>query len=261
MTPPQASTPPTGNLVEIFSGIQGEGPHAGRRQIFLRLAGCNLSCEYCDQPEARTVPPTCLIEETPGRRDFRREPNPVEIGDAVRAILRLHTPRRLHHAVAVTGGEPLLQAGFLATLLPLLRRKRLQILIETNGTRPTALRALLPCVNIVSIDIKLRSASSRRMPVARHREFLRVAARRGVFAYCKAVVCDQTTPAEVIRAARMIRAVRRSMPLILQPLTASRQAPHRPPRPDVLLQLQEAAAQILEDVRVIPQIHKFIDQH
>ena len=45
-----------GNVVEIFSGIQGEGIHVGRRQIFLRLAGCNLRCDYCDQPEARRIP-------------------------------------------------------------------------------------------------------------------------------------------------------------------------------------------------------------
>ncbi len=110
MNRPHTTAKETGNLVEIFSGIQGEGPYAGQRHIFVRLAECNLSCAYCDQLEARSVPETCLVEQSSGRRDFRPEPNPVAAEAAARAIGQLHTPRNLHQAVAVTGGEPLLQA-------------------------------------------------------------------------------------------------------------------------------------------------------
>ena len=46
---------PHGNVVEIFSGIQGEGStSAGGR--FPAAGRCNLACDYCDEPEARTVP-------------------------------------------------------------------------------------------------------------------------------------------------------------------------------------------------------------
>ncbi len=122
------------------------------------------------------------------------------------------------------------------------------------------MRALLPHVNIVSIDLKLRSATGTSMPAARHSRFLRLVTRRGLSAYCKAVVCSDTSPAEVVRAARLIRAVRRSVPLILQPVTQTGRAGPRPPAPDALLRLQEAAAEVLDEVRVMPQIHKFIGQ-
>ena len=37
-------------LLEVFSSLQGEGTHLGERQIFVRFGGCNLCCDYCDEP-------------------------------------------------------------------------------------------------------------------------------------------------------------------------------------------------------------------
>ena len=42
-------------IVEIFSSIQGEGLLVGRRQIFVRFAGCNLDCNYCDTEDSKSV--------------------------------------------------------------------------------------------------------------------------------------------------------------------------------------------------------------
>ena len=252
-------TPPTAPLVEIFSSIQGEGIHVGRRQIFLRLSGCNLSCPYCDQPEARTAPKTCLVEQTPGARNFIKLPNPVTAQKAADAVLALNRAVG-HHAVAVTGGEPLLQPEFLAALLPRLRRGKLRILLETNATRPHAMRALLPALDIVSIDIKLKSATGRRMLADQHRACLRMAVRARVEVYVKAVVTEKTTPREIAAAAKLIRRVKRAVPLILQPVTRTRKAGSRPPHPKTMLQLQAAAAHLLTDVRVIPQTHKITGQ-
>ena len=250
---------PSGALVEIYSAIQGEGPHVGRRQIFLRLAGCNLACPYCDQPEARITPAACAVERVPGSRRFTRLPNPVSPRAAVDAIRALHRSAR-HHAVAVTGGEPLLQPDFLAAILPPLHRGKLRILLETNATRPDALHALLPCLDIVSIDFKLRSTTDRRMPAARHIKCLRLAVRRRVEVYVKVVVTEKTTSREITAAARLVRSVKRSVPLILQPVTPIGKHGPRPPSLRAMLNLQERAACLLDDVRVIPQTHKLTGQ-
>jgi organic radical activating enzyme len=257
-----------GQIVEVFSGIQGEGIHVGRRQIFLRLAGCNLACDYCDQPEARICPEKALIELAAGSRKFIALRNPISAGQTARAILRLDHLRGLarrrrgfHHAVSVTGGEPLMQAGFLAALLPILRRGGLRVLLETNGTRPEEFRALRHLVNIVSMDFKLRSATGRPMPAKAHCEFLSQAVGSGRDVYVKAVVSSRTTGAEIARAARLIAAIRRAVPLILQPVTRrGRENTPAPPDPARLLELQAAAAKVLPDVRVIPQTHVIIGQ-
>ncbi|MDI6736859.1 MAG: 7-carboxy-7-deazaguanine synthase QueE [bacterium] len=104
------------NLVEIFSSIQGEGMLVGFRQIFIRFAGCNLRCSYCDTPAAMTVPETWLVPE------FDLElPNPVEL-DQVREVVDRFDPR-IHHSVSLTGGEPLLQVEALEELLPSLNQE------------------------------------------------------------------------------------------------------------------------------------------
>jgi len=252
-------SPCCGDLVEVFSGIQGEGLHVGERHIFLRLAGCNLGCAYCDQLEARTTPRRALIERTPGRRDFLRVPNPIPVDLAAEAVLRLARRPGLHRCLAVTGGEPLLQAQFLKTLLQAIKVVGLRILLETNGTRPDALGALLPYLDVISMDFKLRSSTGRPAPLMAHRRFLRAAA-RCFNLYVKAVVSSRTTQAEVARMCRIVREVAGDVPLVLQPVTPVRRG--RPRRPDAgqLLLLQEAALRFLTDVRVIPQAHRLMGQ-
>ena len=249
-----------GHVVEIFSGVQGEGLFVGRRQIFLRLAGCNLACDYCDQPEAREVPKYALIERIPGRRDFAEMSNPISAFEVAKAVLRLNRPNRLHHALAITGGEPLMHAEFLGNLLPGLRRSGLKILFETNGTLPDALRALLLQLDIVSMDLKLKSATGRPMPVRAHERFLRMAVRSSAQVYVKAVVVAGTGTREIGRAAGLIARVRKSVPLVLQPVSPVSGSRLRPPQPEELLSLQATAARFLDDVRVIPQTHKIMGQ-
>jgi organic radical activating enzyme len=258
MSPRERTGRAAGALVELFSGIQGEGPWIGRRQIFLRLAECNLDCAYCDQPEAREAPPFWLREKVPGARDFAATPNPVPPEQAAAAVLELDAPRGLHHAVSVTGGEPLLQSAFLKALLPPLRKAGLRVLIETNGTLAEGLRRLRGGADLVSMDIKLRSATGRPMPRKRHGAFLAEAARQGLDGYAKAVVTAETTPREVRAAARLIAASHPRWPLVLQPVTP--RAGKAPPAPEALLVLQARAAELHADVRAIPQVHGLMGQ-
>ena len=48
---------PLAQLNELFNSFQGEGLYVGQRQTFVRFAGCNLACQYCDSPQALGLTP------------------------------------------------------------------------------------------------------------------------------------------------------------------------------------------------------------
>lgn len=92
---------------EIFYSLQGEGEHTGKPAVFVRFAGCNLKCPFCD---------TDFTSYTEMSED--------EIVDAVRQY-----PSNI---VILTGGEPTLQLT--SSLLYKLCEAKRQVHIETNGT-------------------------------------------------------------------------------------------------------------------------------
>src|SRR5262249_19636187 len=140
----------TGFLSEIFVSFQGEGAHVGRQHLFIRLAGCNLRCSYCDTPDSLERTPNFTLH---GRNDpphIGRNPlSSSELADLVAPLIARHAPVE---AIALTGGEPLVQSEFLAEFLKV-GAFGLPVLLETNGMLPSRLRDVLPFVDIISMDI------------------------------------------------------------------------------------------------------------
>ncbi len=139
-------------LIEVFSSMQGEGVLIGCRQIFVRFAECNLSCDYCDTPFHGG--PTCQIEAEPGSGCFNSHDNPVSMAEITRLISHWqHVSNNVHHSIALTGGEPLLHADLLKHWLPEVV-SILPVFLETNGTLPAELEKVLPLLDWISMDIK-----------------------------------------------------------------------------------------------------------
>jgi len=98
-------------ISEIFYSIQGESTYSGLPCVFVRTAGCNLKCAYCDTKYAMERGKTMTIE----------------------AILESISHFHHTHLVEITGGEPLLQAD-IHELFDCLHTQGFHILLETNGS-------------------------------------------------------------------------------------------------------------------------------
>lgn len=118
---------------EIFASLQGEGPSAGKPVAFLRCSRCNLACVWCDTAYTWHFEGDSRPHRS-GKVWVRRE-NQITLDEAevARRIAALGQRR-----LVITGGEPLLQAGALATMLEHLPDMRVEI--ETNGTVDPAAR-------------------------------------------------------------------------------------------------------------------------
>ena len=130
-------------LAEHFISINGEGRCAGELALFLRFAGCNLRCDWCDTAWACGKDAPCELTGMPRLMNIAV--------DAVREGVR---------NVTLTGGEPLLQENIGALIHGLGRKLGLRVEIETNGAVP--LTPFLDCGGVFTMDYKLPSSKMER---------------------------------------------------------------------------------------------------
>jgi organic radical activating enzyme len=231
----------------VFASIQGEGLYCGQRQTFVRLAGCNLACGYCDTRAASDPNPNaCRIEMAAGTGGFRDLPNPIGTDDVLDACRALGAD-----VVSITGGEPLTQIVFLDALMLELKASDFIVHLETNGTLWQEMRRVIDCADVVAMDIKLPSATGQEAQWDSHAKFLKIAAASEVFV--KAIMCAETSEDEIRRCADLVAKISRRIPLVIQPVWD-----HAPVSGLHLMKLQGAALESLDDVRVIPQCHKVL---
>jgi 7-carboxy-7-deazaguanine synthase len=106
--------PATLKIFEIFPSVQGEGTRQGEPMVFVRLAGCDRRCSFCDTKYAWT-----------GGREY----SVAEVMERIRRVRRRYPARW----VCLTGGEPFMQD--IRLLVKRLKRDGCRVQVETNGTR------------------------------------------------------------------------------------------------------------------------------
>jgi len=115
----------------MFVSVQGESTWAGVPCFFIRLAGCNLNCSYCDSRFANKYWQCLKVSEI--------------------LTQYLHSGVKL---CEITGGEPLLQENVTFLAMQLLR-KNATVLVETNGSKDIS---VLPSGVIRIVDVKCPSS-------------------------------------------------------------------------------------------------------
>ena len=130
-------------VVETFTSLQGESTFAGVPCFFIRLAGCNLRCSYCDTVYAQGSGQPLSIEQL------------LEITELEKLRWNGHSLNGdILPIVEVTGGEPMIQAET-PLLLKRLCEEGYTVLLETNGS--LALDKVDPRVRKI-VDVKVPSS-------------------------------------------------------------------------------------------------------
>lgn len=101
-------------VVEKFISINGEGKRSGELAIFIRFAGCNLNCSYCDTTWANE----------------KNAPYELMSSEDIYNYIKSTKVKN----ITLTGGEPLLQEGIFELLELLTSDDNLRVEIETNGS-------------------------------------------------------------------------------------------------------------------------------
>ncbi len=221
-------------ISEVFFSVQGEGLYVGRKEIFVRFSGCNLNCVFCDTNHKKGKFYT--VKELTQKINCHND----TFGSGAKWL-------------TLTGGEPLLWADFLEELLPFLNKKY-KICLETNGTLPDRFKKIKNWVDLVALDFKLPSSTEEKSFWKEHQKFLKLVESK---IFVKAVITGRTGLQDVKKAVAIIFKVNPKIPFVLQPASTYKKF-RDVPQIEKVLQFQEEALKSISDVRVIPQVHKFL---
>ncbi|WP_406536201.1 7-carboxy-7-deazaguanine synthase QueE [Methanobrevibacter sp.] len=226
-------------IIEIFSSFQGEGLLIGQRQIFVRFAGCNLNCNYCDTNDSKSEKSGKLM-------------TPEEVSEEINEIL---TPDC--KAISFTGGEPSLYPDFINEVS---KNFNLNIMLETNGTLPDNID-LLNKLDIVSLDIKLPEHFDGDFDeeiFLNEIKSLNLLREKSINVYCKVVILPSTkikSFKEVVEKLSENISSKSNLKIIIQPSSPLGEWKNINYK---LFEFSEVVGQYFE-VSTIPQIHKILD--
>ncbi|NDC82045.1 7-carboxy-7-deazaguanine synthase QueE [bacterium] len=213
-------------IKDIFYSFQGEGPFIGYPQIFLRFYGCNIHCEYCDEPD--------FIHQ--------RKPYTLEkVLDELHPLIQKNP-----HSISITGGEPLIQVAAIKELLPHIP---VPAYLETNGTLPKHLEEVVDLFTYFSVDYKpgFDKEFADFMTILRGRPNV----------FVKWVLTRGFPVLDLKKMVQTVATVAPDVPFIIQPVTPFGGIKDRATIEDIE-RAYNFAHQKLADVRVIPQSHKLI---
>ena len=230
-------------LFEIFTSVEGEGILYGTKTLFVRLAGCPFTCFYCD-----------TIESLP--LDSGTEYSIEEATQLIDTNLKNQT-----YKVNFTGGDPLIQHESVALLAKHIQTKNIRTYLESSCFDIDRFNHVLPFMDIIKIEFKTKDSD---FVDSKHYEKLIIHAMKCLESsinankttYIKIVVSSKTQLNEFNELIKQIFKIISKDNIdgfIIQPTYGISE-----PSLDLLLNLYDLVYPYYIDVKVVPQLHKFI---
>lgn len=230
-------------MFEIFTSIEGEGILYGTKTLFVRLAGCPFTCFYCDTKEALPLNSGTeyTIEEACMQIDKSIEENTFKVN--------------------FTGGDPLIQYEAVAELAKYVKSKNIPTYLESACFDSEKFSHVLPYIDFIKIEFKTKDSEfvdlkHYDMMIDNAIKCLNFSISANKTTYIKVVVSSKTTVASIQSITQKI--FENILPkniegFIIQPTHGIDE-----PSLDLLMQFYDIVYPYYNQVRVVPQLHKFI---
>ncbi len=230
-------------LFEVFTSVEGEGILYGTKTLFVRLAGCPFTCFYCDTKESLPL-------------DSGTEYTIEDANHLIDSSLKSQT-----YKVNFTGGDPLIQHEAVALLAKHIQDKKIPTYLESSCFDIDRFNHVLPFIDIVKIEFKTEDSdfvdiNHYERLIGHTMKCLESSVREKKISYIKIVVSSKTRPDQFQKLVKKIfDAIHKDDidGFIIQPTYGVSE-----PSLDLLLELYDMVYPHYVDVKVVPQLHKFI---
>jgi len=230
-------------LFEIFTSVEGEGILYGTKTMFVRLAGCPFTCFYCDTKESLPL-------------DSGTEYSIEEANQLIDTNLKNQT-----YKVNFTGGDPLIQHQAVALLAKHIQDKKIPTYLESSCFDIDRFNHVLPFIDIVKIEFKTKDSdfvdSQHYEKLIGHTmKCLKSSIQAKKTTYIKIVVSSKTKLEEFKELTNEIFKIVSKDDIdgfIIQPTYGVSE-----PSLELLLNLYDIVYPHYIEVKVVPQLHKFI---
>ncbi len=230
-------------LFEIFTSIEGEGILYGTKTLFVRLAGCPFTCFYCDTLDALPM-------------DSGNEYAIEEVCNLIEKNLEDNT-----YKVNFTGGEPLVQSEGVLEMAKYVKSKNIPTYLESSCYDSEKFSQVLPFIDFIKIEFKTPEA---KFVDANHYskliqnalECLKISIASNKITYIKIVVSAKTELRdfkELLDKIFYIVSKKDLTGFIIQPTYGIAE-----PSLEKLLKFYDLVFPFYNEIRIVPQLHKFI---
>ncbi|MBT5200572.1 MAG: 7-carboxy-7-deazaguanine synthase QueE [Thaumarchaeota archaeon] len=230
-------------IFEIFTSVEGEGILYGTKTLFVRLAGCPFTCFYCDTKESLPL-------------DSGTEYSIEDANKLIDSNLKKQT-----YKVNFTGGDPLIQHQAVAQLAKHIQEKNIPTYLESSCFDVEKFNHVLPFIDIVKIEFKTKDSEFVEEKIydkfiTHTMKCLESSVNAKKTTFIKIVVSSKTKLDDFKELTNQIFSTvskNNISGFVIQPTYGVSE-----PSLDLLLDLYDIVYPNYIDVKVVPQLHKFI---